>query len=156
MKFLKFFFILSLCFAAYAYATDTDDKSLTLKGVLVQESGIPVPNIKVYMQKTFFPGRGDKTRVRTQFTTNDQGQLSMPFGITDEKGRFSITFPLADSHCDFAVSLRQGRASLDFPGIYLFELEKNAWAKSNQHAFNIGKVSIPEGWEVDHFEKGQY
>jgi len=132
-----------------------DLTSLTLKGTLVQQDGTPAGNIKVYLQKTFFPDN-DKTRVRTQFTSNDKGELTMPFGITDKHGNFSVKIQLEQVHLNFALSLRQGRASLDFPIIKLFELTKEAWERRNKHVFHVGKLSPPEGWEIVHFEKGNY
>lgn len=155
---------LLLCAYVSVYADDSPknkekenstEKSLTLKGILIQKDGTPAGNVKVYMQEAFFPDN-DRSRIRTKFTTNNQGQLLMPFGITDKQGNFTVTYPLQQAHFNFALSIRQGRVSLDFPIIKIFELTEAAWKQRNRQVFNIGKLSIPEGWEIDHFERGSY
>lgn len=170
MKLFKFLSVLGLsliflCFFSYVYAgedsknsemaTGIPEQILTLKGTLVQQDGTPAANVKVYMQKAFFPDN-DRNKVRTQFTTNDQGELSIPFSVTDKQGNFSVAFHLQQIHPNFALSLRQGRASLDFPIIKIFELTEVAWKQNDKHVFNVGKLSLSEGWEIGHFERGTY
>jgi hypothetical protein len=167
MKLSKFLTVLVLSlmflfFFSYVYvsedskiATGTPEKILILKGTLIQQDGTPAANVRVYMQKAFFPDN-DRNNVRTEFTTNQQGQLSMPFDVTDKQGNFSVAFHLQQIHFNFALSLRQGRASMDFPIIKIFELTEEVWKKEDKRVFNVGKLSLPKGWDISHFERGAY
>jgi len=136
-------------------ATNKKIKTLLVCGLLIQQNGKPAENIKVYLQKAFFPHK-DRTTVRTMFTTDEQGKLSMPFGITDKLGKFSIEFEIEDYHQDFAISLHSGRAGLDFPVIKLVEIDQQSLNKDFKVIKQLGQVSLPKNLPIIHFEKGIY